>query len=61
MEKQRLKEGITVVSEISSVCNKYTQEQEIWGKQVTDTIRYNKLGVLINMIRLISLLYDNKT
>ena len=54
MEKLRPKESLLVVSEIGSICNKYTQDQEIWSKQLPDAVRYNKLGILVNTIRLLT-------
>lgn len=59
-EKGRFRESLRFVMELSSACNKFTQDQQIWDKSINKDKLLNKLAILANMIRLIALLYANK-
>lgn len=60
-EKNRFRESLRYVMELSSACNKFTQDQQIWDKNINKNKLLNKLAILANMIRLIALLYTKKT
>ena len=55
-EKNRFKESLRYVIELSSACNKFTQDQQIWDKSINRDKLLTKLAILANMIRLIALL-----
>ena len=54
-EKQRLREALKTVLEISSSSNRFTQENKIWENTHSQPVLLNKLAILTNMIRLIAL------
>lgn len=51
-----MREALRVTIELSSACNKFTQDQQIWDKSVPRDRLLVKLGLLANFIRLLALL-----
>lgn len=58
-EKVEIKNALKVAMEISSVCNKYMQDEKPWDKSNVQSKRsLTVLGVLANLIRFLSLVFE---
>lgn len=59
MDAVHLKQGLQIAMSISSLGNKYLQDEKLWEHLKTDITRYNTvLFVLVNTIRLISCIME---
>jgi len=54
----KIRDAMKVVMEISSEANKFVQENKIWDKNIDKDFLLNKLFILVNIIRFITLLLD---
>jgi methionyl-tRNA synthetase len=55
-EKLRIKEALKICMEVSSLANKFVQDNKIWEKDIDKQSLMNKLFILANIIRFISLM-----
>ena len=55
-EKMRIKEALRLTMEVSSLANKFVQDNKIWDKDIDRQYLMNKLFILANVIRFIALM-----
>ena len=58
-EKMKIREALRLVMEISSLANKFVQDNKIWDKGIDKQFLMNKLFILANTIRSIALMLAN--
>ena len=55
-EKQKLRLSLETILELSSLCNKYTQDSAIWKLKGEE--KNQKMAILVNVIRFIGILFE---
>ena len=57
LEKMKIREALRLVMEVSSLANKYVQDNKIWDKGIDRQLLMNKLVILANTIRFVALMW----
>lgn len=55
-EKMKIKETLRLTMEVSSLANKFVQDNKIWDKDIDKQYLMNKLFILANVIRFVALM-----
>jgi len=55
-EKMKIKEALRLTMEVSSLANKFVQDNKIWDKDIDKQYLMNKLFILANVIRFVALM-----